>query len=90
MTLNDKLAKNTWVPSPHQHIIPASHPDFAAIAMLVTLCPAGRYRIDDQGSLCIDQTGCLECGACRMVCDEKTLIRWAYPSNGCGIQLRFG
>lgn len=90
MTLNDKLAKNAWLPSPRKHIIPAAHPDRATIMLLINICPAGRYSIDEQGGLNIDNTGCLECGACRMVCDEQTLSSWCYPPGGCGIQFRFG
>ena len=32
---------------------------------------------------------CLECGACRIACDKKTLI-WDYPKQGFGVTIKKG
>lgn len=90
MNLHEKLAKNAWQSAEKPHIVPADSPDRESLTLLVRACPAGLYRQKEDGSLHIDTTGCLECGTCRLLCDEQTLSRWRYPPAGCGIQLRFG
>jgi ferredoxin-like protein FixX len=90
VNINEKLAKNRYIPDAEPHIVPASHADCAALFLLVNACPAGLYHLNQDGSLRIDVGGCLECGTCRLLCDEQTLSRWRYPPAGFGIQLRFG
>ena len=34
--------------------------------------------------------GCLECGTCRVVCDELKNAHWNYPRGGYGILIKFG
>ncbi|MDA6274708.1 ferredoxin family protein, partial [Escherichia coli] len=43
-----------------------------------------------EGNLRIDYRSCLECGTCRLLCDESTLQQWRYPPSGFGITYRFG
>ena len=52
-------------------------------------CPAKCYTIQD-GKAVVAYEGCLECGTCRIVCNEFFNIDWKYPRGGFGISLKFG
>jgi ferredoxin like protein len=34
--------------------------------------------------------GCLECGTCRVICEESAMSSWEYPRGGYGILFKFG
>ena len=34
--------------------------------------------------------GCLECGSCRVICNEFMNVDWEYPRGGHGILFKFG
>jgi ferredoxin like protein len=34
--------------------------------------------------------GCVECGSCRIVCNELDNVGWTYPTGGFGIHYRYG
>lgn len=53
-------------------------------------CPAGCYAVEDGGHVVLTTDGCLECGTCRVVCDEHFNVDWAYPRGGFGILYKFG
>lgn len=61
------------------------------LAKLATLCPAGCWSLQPDGSLSGSLDGCFECGTCRIVAraagDE---IEWSYPRGGYGISYKFG
>lgn len=51
------------------------------------VCPAGLFEERD-GEAVFNSAGiCLECGACRLVCDN---IIFRYPAGGQGVIHRFG
>ncbi len=51
------------------------------------VCPAGLFDVQN-GEVVFNSSGiCLECGACRLVCDN---IRFRYPAGGQGVIHRFG
>lgn len=51
------------------------------------VCPAGLFEERD-GEIVFDSSGiCLECGACRLVCDN---VKFDYPEAGRGIVHKFG
>ncbi|HCL8741131.1 TPA: ferredoxin family protein [Escherichia coli] len=54
------------------------------------IVPAGLFSLTPEGDLRVDYRGCLECGTCRLLCDESTLQQWRYPPSGFGITYRFG
>ena len=86
-----KLGVNKFnVDEGHPHIILAEHPDLNEFRKLLKACPAGLYKQDESGNIHFDSAGCLECGTCRLLCDEKTLQQWRYPASGFGITYRFG
>ena len=54
------------------------------------VCPANVYNYDEQkGEMNVAYENCLECGACRIACDKKTLI-WDYPKQGFGVTFKKG
>lgn len=53
------------------------------------VCPAGLYKYEN-GEMNFDYAGCLECGTCRVVCNDKTAMKWQYPRSDSGIFYRYG
>lgn len=64
--------------------------DDAEFQKLVRVCPAALYKIDDEGHKSFDYAGCLECGTCRICCEETILDKWVNPAPTMGIQYRCG
>jgi ferredoxin like protein len=52
------------------------------------ICPAKVYSLSPEGEILIRYEGCLECGACHVVC--PLVLSWRYPRAGFGVQYRFG
>lgn len=84
------VARNVWRHADISHIVPATTVDGKTAERLINACPAGLFSLTPEGELRVDCRGCLECGACRLLCDEKTLQQWRYPASGFGIIYRFG
>jgi ferredoxin like protein len=57
----------------------------------LTVCPAQVYLLMED-HISIRYENCLECGTCQMACDQagNRGLTWRNPSNGYGIQFRFG
>ncbi|MCF8069135.1 MAG: 4Fe-4S dicluster domain-containing protein [Desulfobacterales bacterium] len=54
------------------------------------ICAAENYKWDEKSDdLVFNYEGCLECGACRLICPLNA-ISWSYPKHGCGVKFRFG
>ena len=55
------------------------------------VCPAKVYRLD-KGELVYNVEGCIEMGACVVVCEHigRGAIRWNYPRGSYGVEFRFG
>lgn len=88
--LNDKLSKNFYVPSDENHIMISDAAQQKALELMLNACPAGLYKKDTQGEITFEAHGCLECGTCRILCEETTFARWRYPQAGYGVTFRFG
>ncbi|MBJ9239324.1 ferredoxin family protein [Citrobacter braakii] len=84
------VARNVWRSADISHIVPATVVDSATVQRLIVSCPAGLFSLTTEGELRVDFRGCLECGTCRLLCDENTLQQWRYPASGFGITYRFG
>ena len=54
------------------------------------VCPAALYKEHADGSRSFDYAGCLECGTCRIACEDTILKKWENPQPGMGIMYRFG
>lgn len=55
----------------------------------LNFCPAGVYRLTEEGSILISYQACLECGSCRIGCPFENII-WSYPRGGFGVNYKFG
>lgn len=53
-------------------------------------CPASCYGTDGDGMVVLSTDGCLECGTCRLLCDQFDNIEWSYPRGGYGVLYKFG
>ena len=53
-------------------------------------CPAGCYTLEGDGRVVLITDGCMECGTCRIICDEHRNVAWEYPRGGYGILFKFG
>ena len=58
--------------------------------VLVAVCPAQVYREEADGTISVEYAACLECGTCRIICDEHRNVDWEYPRGGYGILFKFG
>ena len=52
------------------------------------ICPVKNYVLD-QGEIIFSWQGCMECGACRVAC-ENGAVDWSFPRGGFGVCLRYG
>jgi ferredoxin like protein len=56
----------------------------------LVVCTAENYQWDEKrDELVFNYEGCLECGACRLICPQDA-IDWSYPRGGYGVKFRFG
>ena len=56
----------------------------------LVICTAENYQWDEKkGELIFNYEGCLECGACRIIC-PRDAIECSYPKGGYGVKYRFG
>lgn len=59
-------------------------------AKLIRVCPAALYKVSDDGHKLFDYAGCLECGTCRICCEETIVKKWEQPQPTMGVQYRYG
>lgn len=67
------VARNLWRAADAPHIVPADSVERQTAERLINACPAGLFALTPEGDLRVDYRGCLECGTCRLLCDESTL-----------------
>lgn len=92
MTVEDKLGKTKFVvDESHSHItVDKDYLDKEEAQRLCNVCPAGLYKLDEQGNLQFSYLGCLECGTCRALSLGKIVTEWNYPNDGYGVSFRMG
>lgn len=91
--VDDRLAVNRFeVDEENAHIIlkALSEADMAEYRKLMLACPAGLYKLDENGAPRFDYAGCLECGTCRILCGKTLLEKWGFPQFGAGVEYRYG
>lgn len=62
-------------------------PDACTLRKCVYVCPAGVFELIDDRPVFHRERICLECGACRLVCDN---VMFDYPAAGGGVINHFG
>lgn len=60
------------------------------LAPCVVVCPAGLFVRTSEGRTLFNHEGCLECGACAVVCPDPAALRWSYPPGGAGCAFHRG
>lgn len=84
------VARNLWRVADAPHIVPADSVERQTAERLINACPAGLFRSHRKVTYVLTIAVALECGTCRLLCDESTLQQWRYPPSGFGITYRFG
>lgn len=54
------------------------------------VCPAACYKAEGNGAVTLITDGCLECGSCRVICNDFRNVEWEYPRGGHGVLFKFG
>jgi ferredoxin like protein len=54
------------------------------------ICPAACYKAEGNGSVLLITDGCMECGTCRIICNDFNNVEWEYPRGGYGVLFKFG
>jgi ferredoxin like protein len=91
MTVDEKMATVKIKIDKEAHItVEKSLCKDCATRTCLIICSAENYKWDENNDeLVFNYEGCLECGACRLIC-PKGAIDWTYPKHGCGVKFRFG
>lgn len=92
--IEEKLYQNRYIVDesrPHIHIKDAAVcKDSCGSQPCTFCCPAACYSKNEEGGVTLATDGCLECGTCRVICQDKGNIAWDYPRGGYGISYKFG
>jgi len=91
LTVDEKLASVTINVDPNPHIVvEKEHCGACTNRPCLIICAAENYTWDEEGDcLVFNHEGCLECGACRIIC-PRGAVQWSYPRAGLGVRFRFG
>lgn len=92
VNIEEKLGHNKfYVNEDEAHIeLKKGDIDLQEFHKLILACPAGCYRIDENGEIGFDYAGCLECGTCRVICGSTIIQKWEYPVGTMGVEYRYG
>jgi len=91
LSVDDKMATVKIKINKDAHItVNKEHCKDCATRPCLVVCAAENYQWDEkQEALIFNYEGCLECGACRIICPCGA-ITWSYPEGGYGVKYRFG
>ncbi len=91
VNVDAKLATDRFkVDEGNAHIVLKEDADPDEFHKLTLCCPASLYSFDENGRQRFGYSGCLECGACRILCGDTILEKWTFPQGGMGVEYRFG
>lgn len=91
MSIDDKLFKVKYVSDNVSHLTPDLEKCKNCISKACTfVCPAKVWEWNDETkALTVNYENCLECGACRIACEHKS-IKWEYPKGNKGVIFKQG
>ncbi len=93
LTLEQKLFLNGFRPDEQSHVRVKDPAKCRTCKrrQCTTVCPVNAYRWEND-QLTIFSEGCLECGTCRVACQDKDCdnLEWNYPRGGFGVNYRTG
>ncbi|MBZ0093343.1 MAG: ferredoxin family protein [Burkholderiales bacterium] len=91
--VEEKLFQNRYLVDADNPHIRIKDPEVCATRcetkQCAVCCPAGCYTVEE-AKVTLITDGCLECGACRVVCNTYLNVAWEYPRGGYGILFKFG
>lgn len=89
MNIDDLLATLKYKADNEPHLLPDQEDCAKCTNRVCThICPACVYEWnEDENKLMVSFENCLECGACRIACTQKSLI-WRYPSDSKGVTFK--
>ena len=91
VNVDSYLALNKYkVDEANAHIELVEAPSDEEFDKLVMVCPAALYKREPDGTKSFDYAGCLECGTCRIACEDTIIARWENPQPTMGVEYRFG
>ncbi len=90
-TLEDKLYTVKYNADTISHLQPVQECCRLCQSKICTIiCPAGVYEWnEEEQKLIVNFENCLECGACRIACEDKSL-GWIYPKGTKGVTFKQG
>lgn len=88
--IEDKLYTVKCTPDTQSHLLPVQECCRLCDSKICTvICPANVYKYDEeQNKLIVNYENCLECGACRIACEDSSL-GWEYPKGNKGIMYKY-
>lgn len=91
MSIDDKLFKVKYVCDSVSHLTNDVEKCKNCKTKICTfICPAKVWEWDEKNEkMIINYENCLECGACRIVCEEQC-IDWNYPKGNKGVTFKQG
>ncbi len=91
MNLDKNLSTLKYTPDTESHLKPCQ--DDCKVCKnrpCVNACPAGVYEwLEDEKIMLVKYENCLECGACRILCERQSL-NWEYPKGTKGVMFKRG
>ena len=91
MNLDKNLATLKYTPDTVSHLKPNNEDcKTCKYRPCENVCPAGVYEwLENEQKLLVKYENCLECGACRIACEKKSL-EWEYPKGTKGVMFKKG
>ena len=91
MSIDDKLFKVKYVCDSVSHLTNDEEKCKNCKTKICTfICPAKIWEWDEKNEkMIINYENCLECGACRIACEEHC-IDWNYPKGNKGVTFKQG
>lgn len=91
MNIDKKLYTLKYEPDSVSHLVPKQEDCKSCKSKCCTIvCPAKVYEWDEENQvLIVNYENCLECGACRIACEKKSL-GWHYPKGNKGVTFKQG
>ena len=91
MSIDKKLYTLKYSPDEKSHLNPNQEQCRVCKSRCCTyICPAQVYVWnEDKKELIVNYENCLECGACRIACEKKSLD-WHYPKGTKGVTFKQG
>ena len=89
--IDKKLSTVIYVTDDKSHLHPCQEDCRECVSKCCTfVCPAKVYEwSEERQELLVNYENCLECGACKIVCEKKSL-GWEYPKGTKGVVFKQG